>query len=97
MNDIYEASLSAGRKRTELNARLKNLLSEGLELPITGDQIEDDQPLFGRGLELDSLDTLEIVSLVEEEFGVYITDEDRTVFGSINKIADFIAANSDDD
>lgn len=95
MSNTYEDIKSAAQNRTELNARLKRILSEGLELPIPGDHIEDDQPLFGRGLELDSLDTLEIVSLVEEEFGVYITDEDKTVFGSVNKIADFIVAKSE--
>lgn len=80
-------------ERSGLNARLRALLVNGLELPIDTERLEDDQPLFGRGLELDSLDTLEIVSLVEEEFEVYITDDDKFVFGSINKIADHIVAN----
>ena len=76
--------------RRDLNDRLKAVIVEGLDLPVSAEMIDDDQPLFGRGLELDSLDTLEIVSLVEEEFGVYITDDDKFVFGSINSIADFI-------
>jgi acyl carrier protein len=80
-------------QRMALNARLRTMLVDGLELPVDADRIEDDQPLFGRGLELDSLDTLEIVSLVEEEFEVYITDDDKSVFGSINKVADYIVAN----
>lgn len=76
--------------RRELNDRVKELIAEGLGLPIEANLIDDDQPLFGRGLELDSLDTLEIVSLIDENFGVYITDDDTFVFGSINTIADFI-------
>lgn len=76
--------------RRELNDRVKELIAEGLGLPIDATLIDDDQPLFGRGLELDSLDTLEIVSLIDENFGVYITDDDKFVFGSINTIADFI-------
>jgi acyl carrier protein len=76
--------------RRELNDRVKELIAEGLGLPIEADLIDDDQPLFGRGLELDSLDTLEIVSLIDENFGVYITDDDTFVLGSINTIADFI-------
>ncbi|GIT78808.1 acyl carrier protein [Leifsonia sp. LS1] len=86
MSDTYETALH----RSELNLRLKTLIAESLDLPVRAELIDDDQPLFGRGLELDSLDTLEIVSLVEENFSVYITDEDKFVFGSINRIADFI-------
>lgn len=76
--------------RFELNVRLRALLLEGLDLPDTPERVDFDQPLFGRGLELDSLDTLEIVSLLEEEYGVLLSDADRTVFGSINKLADAV-------
>jgi hypothetical protein len=43
-------------------------------------------------LELDSLDTLEIVVLLEEQFGVTISDDDRAAFGSINRLVDFTVA-----
>ncbi|MBH1937203.1 acyl carrier protein [Streptomyces sp. AV19] len=77
-------------ERTALNQRLKTLLVDNLELATPAEEIGDDQPLFGRGLELDSLDTLEIVVMVEENFGVSISDDDSGVFGSVNKLADFI-------
>ena len=80
-------------ERFELNTRLRTLLLEGLDLPDAANQVDFDQPLFGRGLELDSLDTLEIVSLLEEEFGVFVSDEQRAIFGSMNKLADEIEAN----
>lgn len=86
----FESVQKQALTRRALNDRLKELVAEGLDLPIDPKAIDDDQPLFGRGLELDSLDTLEIVSLVEENFGAYITDDDKFVFGSINSIADFI-------
>jgi acyl carrier protein len=89
----FDEITTLAHDRSALNARLRSLLVDGLELPIDADRVEDDQPLFGRGLELDSLDTLEIVSLVEEEFEVYITDDDKSVFGSINKVGDYIMAN----
>ena len=54
--------------RTELNQRIKEMLVNELSLPIEPRQIDSDQPLFGRGLELDSLDTLEVVSAIEETF-----------------------------
>ena len=80
--------------RTELNQRIKEMLVNGLSLPIEPRQIDSDQPLFGRGLELDSLDTLEVVSAIEETFAVYLTDDDQHVFGSVNKLADEIEARS---
>lgn len=79
--------------RFELNSRIRELLLEGLDLPDKPEHVDFDQPLFGRGLELDSLDTLEIVSLLEEEFGVFVSDEQRSIFGSMNKIADEVEAN----
>ena len=57
--------------RTELNQRIKEMLVNELSLPIEPRQIDSDQPLFGRGLELDSLDTLEVVSAIEATFAVY--------------------------
>jgi putative acyl carrier protein len=80
--------------RTELNQRIKEMLVNELSLPIEPKQIDSDQPLFGRGLELDSLDTLEVVSAIEETFAVYLTDDDQHVFGSVNKLADEIEARS---
>ncbi len=88
----YDELRADAERRRETNDQLKALLVEGLDLPVDAGAIDDDQPLFGRGLELDSLDTLEIVSLVEEHFSVYITDEDKFVFGSINRIGDLIDA-----
>ena len=80
--------------RTDLNARIKEMLVNELSLPIEPGQIDSDQPLFGRGLELDSLDTLEIVSAIEEAVAVYLTDDNQHIFGSVNKLADKIEAQS---
>ncbi|MDR1213417.1 MAG: phosphopantetheine-binding protein [Propionibacteriaceae bacterium] len=74
--------------RFDLLVRLRSQLIEGLDLPENSDLVDFDTPLFGRGLDLDSLDTLEIVSLLDEEFSVMISDEDRAAFGSLNQLAD---------
>ena len=76
-----------------LKERLKAMLVEELNLEETSpEDIVDDQPLFGEGLGLDSLDAVELVVLVEKHFGVEIKDMDegRIAFASINSLAAFI-------
>jgi acyl carrier protein len=93
MSATYVELREKAEERAQMNRRIKEILVEGLELPLTVDQIDSDQPLFGRGLELDSLDTLEIVSLFDDEWDVAITDDQKYIFGSINKLADYISEN----
>jgi acyl carrier protein len=56
--------------------------------------IEDDAPLFGAGLGLDSLDALQLAMSVEERFGVRIPegDEARAIFRSVSALAAHVAA-----
>jgi acyl carrier protein len=86
----YDELLYLASARTALNKQVKSLLAESLDLDLSPELIGDDQPLFGRGLELDSLDTLEIVVMFEEHLGVTISDDDRAVFGSVNRLTDFV-------
>ena len=79
--------------KSELVARLKERIVEGLKLvDLKPADIRDDEPLFGEGLGLDSLDALELALIVEETFGVAIPDEDvgRQVFASVSVLADYI-------
>ncbi|MFA5514731.1 MAG: phosphopantetheine-binding protein [Desulfuromonadales bacterium] len=72
---------------------LKKILIEGLNLEdITVDDIQDDMPLFGEGLGLDSLDVVELIVLVQKHFGVEIKDmeEGRPALQTVNTLADFI-------
>jgi acyl carrier protein len=74
---------------------LKSKIIEALKLQdVTPGQIDDDAPLFGTGLGLDSIDALELVVLLEKEYGIVIKDieEGRPAFRSVRTLADFIAA-----
>jgi acyl carrier protein len=73
--------------------QLKKLIIEELNLEdISPEDIEDDAPLFGEGLGLDSLDAVEIVVILEKHFGVEVKslDEGREAFSSINALAAYI-------
>lgn len=73
--------------------QLKADIIEQLNLvDVNPDDIQADTPLFGEGLGLDSIDSLEISVLLERKYQVKITNsqEGRKVFQSIRTIAEFI-------
>jgi acyl carrier protein len=78
--------------RQELAAKVKGLIVRRLKLEIDPASIQDDAPLFGEGLGLDSIDALELVLGLEQEFGIKVQDEEVGVkaFASVNALCDFI-------
>ncbi len=77
----------------DLKERLKKILVSELDLvDIQPSDIADDEPLFGEKYGLDSVDAIEIVYQVKENFGVEIRDmkEGRPALQSINTLAAFI-------
>lgn len=76
-----------------LTLALKRLMIEELDLRgKTPEAIDEQAPLFGEGLGLDSLDALQLAMAVEERFGVRVPDgeEGRAAFASVRALADFI-------
>ncbi|MBE0598000.1 MAG: acyl carrier protein [Desulfuromonadales bacterium] len=76
-----------------IKEQLKKILIEELNLEdLSVDDIDDDAPLFGEGLGLDSLDVVELIVLVQKHFGVEIKDmeEGRPALQTVNTLADFI-------
>ena len=77
----------------DLNLELKNLIIETLNLEdVTPEEIDDDEPLFGSGLELDSIDGLELVLQLEKTYGIKIgsSEASREALQSINVLAEYI-------
>lgn len=80
----------------ELALELKNEIIEALNLEdITPDDIDNDAPLFGSGLGLDSIDALELIVLMERKYGIKLKDpqKGKEVFKSVNVMAQFVAEN----
>ncbi|MFN8641021.1 MAG: phosphopantetheine-binding protein [Candidatus Binatia bacterium] len=83
--------------REQLKQRLKAMIVEGLKLEDKRpEDIDDAAPIFVEGLGLDSIDALELVVLIEDNFRVTIPDEDvgKRAFASIDALADFILSAS---
>lgn len=81
---------AAAAARQQTCSQIKKMIVLRLDLPIEPEWITDDQPLFGRGLELDSLDVLELYVAIEAEFGVALYDSDMSVFGSVSRLAEYV-------
>jgi acyl carrier protein len=78
----------------QLRSELKRLIVGELNLKDRDPEtIEDDAPLFGAGLGLDSLDALQLAISIEEKMGVRIPegDEARSIFASVRALAEHIA------
>ena len=62
---------------------------------MTATDINDDDSLFGDGLGLDSIDALELIVLLDKEYGIKLSDPKlgKSIFESINTMAAFISDN----
>jgi acyl carrier protein len=80
-SSVREAALANAAHWQAMTSEMKAVI---IDLPLPPDWLTDDQPLFGRGLELDSIDALELSMAIDQKFHVPVYDEDMAVFGSIN-------------
>ncbi|MBP5482916.1 MAG: acyl carrier protein [Bacteroidales bacterium] len=79
----------------ELKFELKERIIDALHLiDMVPEDIEDDAPLFKEGLGLDSIDALELMLLMEKNYGIRLSSpqEGRQVFKSISTMAEYIQA-----
>lgn len=80
-----------------LKEQLKKQIIEVLNMEgVTPADIKDDAPLFGDGLGLDSIDALELIVLLEHNYKIKVVnpEEGKTIFHSINSLADYVKQNS---
>lgn len=80
----------------DLILQLKNQIIEVLNLEdMTPDDIDAEAPLFGEGLGLDSIDALELIVLLEREYGIKLSNpaEGKQIFKSVASIADYVSKN----
>jgi acyl carrier protein len=81
----------------ELTNDLKNKLIETLNLTdLTPEEIDENAPLVGGDLGIDSIDVLEMVVMVEKDYGIIINNKEigEKVFSTLTALADYIRKNS---
>ncbi len=80
----------------ELIAKLKAQIIEELSLEdLSPEELEDDEPLFGEGLGLDSIDALSLVVVLDRDYGIQIEDPEqgKDILFSVKTIAEYITKN----
>lgn len=78
-----------------LTGEVAGLIVEALNLDIAPADIDPDQPLYGEGLGLDSIDILEIALVVSKQYGVQLradSEENQRIFGSLRQLVEYIIA-----
>jgi acyl carrier protein len=78
----------------ELILELKEKIIDALNLEeMTPDDIDADSPLFGGGLGLDSIDALELIVLMEKQYGIKLANpaEGKAIFKNIHTMAEYIS------
>lgn len=80
----------------ELILELKQEIIKVLNLEgVTPEDIADNDNLFGEGLGLDSIDALELIVLLEKNYGIKLKDpnEGKDIFKSVRTMAEYVSAN----
>jgi acyl carrier protein len=84
------------KEMEDLKLELKTKIIEVLNLEdVAVEEIKDTDPLFGGGLGLDSIDALELIVLLDKDYGIKLSDpkKGKEIFQSIEVMAKFIEEN----
>lgn len=78
------------RQRQALCHQIKEVIVDALTLDVDPDWLTDDQVILGRGMQMDSVDVIDVVLGIEATFKISIGDEELDRLASINLLADHI-------
>jgi acyl carrier protein len=91
---MSDASTPA-RATQEFLHEMATMIVATLNLEVTPEQIQPDEPLYGEGLGLDSIDILEIALVISKTYGLQLktdSDDNVLIFRSLRSLADHVAA-----
>lgn len=78
-----------------LQREIAQLMVKALNLEVSADEIDPDQPLYGKGLGLDSIDILEIALVVSKHYGLQLkadSEDNHRIFGSLRSLSEYVVA-----
>ena len=81
-------------KQTEIAEKIKNILVENLRIPA--EELDYEIELFGDGIGLDSIDSLEISAGIDQEFGVQMTGVAKENFYNIEALSKYVMEHMED-
>lgn len=91
---LQDVNLLAGAIRltdqTPFEAEIAKLIVNTLHLKIPAESIKPEEPLFGDGLGLDSIDALELAMVISQTYGYKLRSDDpesKTIFASLRALA----------
>jgi len=80
---------------SDLELEIAELLVKALNLDVAPADIPADQPLYGKGLGLDSIDILEVALVVSKKYGLQLradSEDNHRIFSSLGSLAEYVAA-----
>jgi acyl carrier protein len=78
-----------------IRRELAALITLALNLDVAPADIDPRAPLYGEGLELDSIDILEVALVISKQYGIQLkadSGENHVIFSSLDALAEFVAA-----
>ena len=81
-------------QQADLQREVADLIVQALNLDVAPEDIKADEPLYGDGIGLDSIDVLEIALVVSKRYGLQLradNDDNHRIFSSLASLADYIA------
>jgi acyl carrier protein len=77
----------------EIKHAIKEVVVQECKLPMKPEEIASDEPLFGEGLGLDSVEVLSITSGLEQRFEIVVEDEDgiQEYFRTVDTLAQLVS------
>lgn len=80
--------------RKKVETEIRKIIAGQMSDHPDPEGIPDDIPIFQKGLGLDSMSGLSLLTAIEERFKVYIDDDDFDIFDSLKLLVDFVAEKS---
>jgi acyl carrier protein len=79
----------------DLMAEVAGLIVEALNLDVSAEEIQPDDPLYGEGLGLDSIDMLEISLVISKQYGFQLKSDNENnvkIFASLRALSEHVAS-----